>query len=126
MPWCRSTSARATSTTGDWQFLHHRRELDEARIARVNPILHLDAWAPTPLLVLHAEQDEWVPIESQRAFVAALHARGVPSDLVEFRAFPSTGAPFEHIGFGRFASEAKDLGAEFLRRRLLRGAEPHG
>lgn len=126
---CRPHSFRAAiveATTGDWQFLHHRRELDEARIARVNPIRHLEAWVPTPLLVLHAENDEWVPIESQRAFVAALHARGVPSELIEFRAFPRTGAPFEHIGFGRYASEAKDLGAEFLGRHLLGGAEPRG
>lgn len=119
---CRPHPFRAAiveATTGDWRFLHHRSDLDAERIARVNPIEHLEGWRPLPILILHAEHDEWVPIESQRRFAEALVARGVPRGLVEFHAFPRTGAPHEHIGFGRFASRAKDLGAEFLVRHLV-------
>ena len=64
--------------------------------------------------------DAWVSVEGQRTFVRALVARGIPQELIEFHAFPQTGAPAEHIGFGRYASQAKDLGAAFLERQLRR------
>lgn len=120
---CRPHHFRAAileATTGDWRFQHHRAMHDPQRVAALNPIEHLEAWAPIPLLILHAELDAWVSVEGQRTFVRALVARGIPQELIEFHAFPQTGAPAEHIGFGRYASQAKDLGAAFLERQLRR------
>jgi len=119
---CRPHRFRAAiveATTGDWSFQRGREMYDEPRVLRMEPISHLHEWRPVPLLILHAERDEWVNVEGQRSFVRALHAHGVPEDLIEFRTFEQTGAPGEHIGFGRHAAEAKDLGVEFLARRLL-------
>jgi hypothetical protein len=57
-----------------------------------------------------------------RAFIEQLRqrytaARADPA-LVEFKTWPETGAPDEHIGFGRVSNDAKNLQAEFLRREL--------
>lgn len=118
---CRPHRFRAAlleATTGDWRFQQERAMYAPARVAALNPIEHLEHWAAIPTLLLHAEHDEWVSIEGQRSFVRALLARGVPPELVELHEFPRTGAPAEHIGFGRFSSQAKDLGAAFLERHL--------
>lgn len=119
---CRPHRFRAAiveATTGDWSFQRHREMYDADRVARLDPIAHLAAWRAIPLLILHAEADEWVDIEGQRSFVRALRERGVPPSMIEFHAFDRTGAPAEHIGFGRHAAAAKDLGTDFLARHLV-------
>ncbi len=124
---CRPHPFRAAvveATTGDWSFQRAREMYDPERVERMDPVRHLESWRPIPLLILHAEHDEWVQVEGQRSFMRALIARGVPPDLIEFHAFDRTGAPGEHIGFGRFSSAAKDLGTEFLVRRLMGGRAP--
>lgn len=98
---------------------------DPRRLADLDPMAHLDGWRPVPLLALHSETDQVVPIDIQRAFVRRLQehyrALGVDPGLVELRTWPRTGAPREHAGFGRFANEAKNAQVEFLARWL--GAE---
>jgi len=116
----RFRAAILEATTGDWRFQRERAMYEPERVSRLNPIEHLESWAPIPLLILHAEHDEWVSVEGQRVFARALVGRGVPPNLIEVHEFPHTGAPAEHIGFGRFSSQAKDLGAAFLERHLLR------
>lgn len=88
----------------------------------LNPAAHLDAWKPIPLLALHSEADEWVPVAAIRSFIEGLRGRyaslGADPSIVELRTWERTGAPSEHAGFGKYASEAKDIQLSFLRRRL--------
>ncbi|MEQ8850228.1 MAG: prolyl oligopeptidase family serine peptidase [Phycisphaerales bacterium] len=103
-------------------------EHDREKVATIDPMEHLDGFAPLPLLVLHNELDALTPIGAQRGFVRALRAlfaeREANPDLVEFRVFPETGAPSEHAGFGRHANEAKALQTAFLARNLGLSAVP--
>ncbi len=108
------TSVEATS--GSWQHQSHRpmfvgRE-EEAR--HYDPMQHLDTWREIPFQALHAIHDEWMGIEGQRAFVEALKARYADPSTVELVEFGRTGAPHEHVGFGRQAAVAKNRQAEFF------------
>lgn len=89
---------------------------------QLNPIDHLDQWRPIPLLALHSQADAWVPFEAMRSFIAELRStyarRGAAGVPVELASWPVTGAPQEHLGFGRFANEAKNKQVEFLREEL--------
>jgi len=95
-------------------------EHDEDKVNRVDPMHHLEGFRPLPLLALHNEGDEMVPISVQRSFLESLRRhysnRGVDPGLVELHTFSETGAPQEHAGFGRRANDAKNLQLEFLRR----------
>jgi dienelactone hydrolase len=95
----------------------------QALMDAMDPIRHLDTWRPLPLLALHSEADAWVSVEGIRGFTAALRERyaaaGIDPAMVEFVTWPETGAPHEHLGFGRVANEAKNLQTEFLRRHLV-------
>jgi len=125
--------AAVEATTGDLDALYFRREgepgwpvnHDPERVAALDPMQHLNAFAPLPLLVMHSEGDELVPWAGQRAFVGALQARyedaGADPGLIEVKTWPETGSPYEHAGFGRFASEAKTIQTEFLSRHLRPG-----
>lgn len=112
----RFCAAALESTVGDLDALRGRELDDPTRIDRLDPMRRLDQWRPIPTLVLHNKGDEWVPIQAQRRFVAALRARETPSARVEMHEFSETGAPGEHAGFGRFGAEAKRLHTEFLAR----------
>jgi alpha-beta hydrolase superfamily lysophospholipase len=98
----------------------HPHDPDEVR--SLDPMAHLAGFAPIPLLALHSESDKLVPWAGQRAFIDALRAhysaRGADPTLIEARTWHATGAPHEHLGFGRFSNDAKNLQAEFLVRRL--------
>jgi dienelactone hydrolase len=95
----------------------------EERLATLDPLRNLVGWRPIPLLALHSEADRMVPVESQRRFLGELrqHYREelADPDLIRLVTWPTTGAPDEHIGFGRVSNEAKNLQTEFLRRNLL-------
>lgn len=95
---------------------------DPERVRPLDPIEHLDTWRPIPLLVLHSESDRLVPWHAQQRFVDALRARyrsvGADPGLIEVTTWPETGAPEEHLGFGRFSNDAKNLQTEFLSRHL--------
>lgn len=109
----RSTNA----ATASWQVAHN-----PARVARLDPMKHLTSWRPIPLLTLHSERDELVPVATQRRFINALRMnyreRGTDESLVTFHTWPETGAPQEHAGFGRFGNDAKNLQTEFLAMHL--------
>jgi alpha-beta hydrolase superfamily lysophospholipase len=116
---CRPHHYRAAwveATSGDWSDLHAAR-LDPARADRLEPARHLDRWTPIPLLAVHAERDAWIDIAWQRRFLDRVRGvnHGVP---VELLAFPRTGAPHEHIGFGSMSAVAKDAGVSFVRSHL--------
>ena len=101
-------------TTGSWRWQQHRAMFDAARVAAMNPIDHLQNWREIPLLALHNFEDEWIPVDGQREFIEAVRARATHPEVVQFHVYGPTGAPFEHAGFGRMASDAKERVTGFL------------
>jgi dienelactone hydrolase len=103
---------------GDRADVSHDRE----KVRAVDPMEHLAGWRPIPLLALHSEADQLIPVAGMRAFIERLRAeykgRGAEPAMVEMKTWPQTGAPDEHIGFGRVSNDAKNLQTEFLRRAL--------
>ncbi|HYE60694.1 MAG TPA: prolyl oligopeptidase family serine peptidase [Phycisphaerales bacterium] len=93
---------------------------DAAKIAEVDAMQHLRGFRPIPLLALHSEADQVVPVASMRSFVDALRGRYKQAyadpGLVQLHTWPETGAPQEHIGFGRVSNDAKNLQVEFLKK----------
>ncbi len=102
------------ATTGDWEGQRSRPMYQADVVERLNPIAHLSQWRDIPLLALHCELDEWVAIDGQRKFVDAVRAKSSQPEKIELHAFPTTGAPYEHMGFGRMAGDAKQRGTEFV------------
>lgn len=96
---------------------------DPERIVPLDPIEHLEEWRQIPLLVLHTEADEMVPIAGQRVFVEKLRehyrASGADPDLITMKTWPKTGAPSEHIGFGKMSNDAKNIQTDFFVEHLL-------
>ena len=96
---------------------------DREKVRAVDPMEHLKGWRPIPLLALHSEADRLIPVSTMRAFVERLRGRyaaaGADPGMVEMKTWPSTGAPDEHIGFGRVSNDAKNLQTEFLKRALV-------
>ncbi|MEI6475162.1 MAG: alpha/beta fold hydrolase [Planctomycetota bacterium] len=105
-------------TTGSWRWQQHRAMFDAARVAAMNPIDHLTDWREIPFLALHNSEDEWIPVDGQREFIEALRARAILPEHVQFHVYGPTGAPFEHAGFGRMASDAKERVTAFLTHSL--------
>ncbi len=115
--------AAVEGTAGNLGLLygHGRSAHAEDRVAALDPMRHLDTWRPIPLLALHSEADQIVPIASVRTFIDALaqrYAAARASAPVELRTWPHTGAPQEHNGFGLVANDAKNAQVEFLTRWL--------
>lgn len=109
--------AAVESTVGDLRVMKGHPFFDPERVDRLNPIERLDGWREIPLLALHSEIDEWVPVAGIRNFTDALVDEG-KGNGVELVTWPETGAPSEHAGFGRVANEAKNLQTAFLTRYL--------
>lgn len=120
--------AAVEATTGDLQSLYAGTPAadDSPLLERLDPARHLDFWRPIPLLALHSEADELVPWAIMKGFLDRLGRRyaeaGVDRSLIETVTWPTTGAPKEHLGFGSVASQAKDVQAAFLSRRLVEAA----
>lgn len=123
--------AAVESTAGDFALMKRSagfataggRDPEMARLARLDPAARLDSWRPLPLLALHSEADEWVPVAAMRSFCEQLAshyaALGAPPGWVSLRTWERTGAPNEHAGFGKVAAEAKDTQVKWLERWLL-------
>ena len=94
----------------------------ESDVLRVDPAAHLAGFTPLPVLAAHSEADEIVPWEVQRGFLERLRAhyaaRGADPASIEVMTFPSTGAPQEHVGFGKFSNETKNAQTAFFARTL--------
>jgi len=96
---------------------------DPAEIAVQDPSQNLDGFEPVPLLVLHSESDRMVPWSVQSRFIEQLRGRyGGDADLIEVCTWPETGAPEEHMGFGRHSNEAKMRQTGFFSGCLLEAA----
>jgi dienelactone hydrolase len=117
-------AAAVESTAGDFSLMRfYDQRYPRELIERLDPIRHVDGWSATPLLALHSDADEWVPVESIRRLLEALRGRYTalgadPAELLTLKTWPQTGAPYEHSGFGKVANEAKNLQAEFLTKWL--------
>ena len=95
---------------------------DEAAVTPIDPSQHLGGFTPIPLLALHSEADEMVPWRVQEGFLQRLREHyeglGASPSLIEVTTWPETGAPAEHVGFGRVSNEAKNLQTAFLAEHL--------
>lgn len=115
--------AAVESTAGDFIHMPYEDRHAPEVIERIDPARRLDDWRPIPLLSLHSEADEWVPVEAMRSFIERLRRRydelGADPSLIEFITWPETGALGEHAGFGRVANDAKNAQVAFLERWLL-------
>ncbi|MEO1584223.1 MAG: prolyl oligopeptidase family serine peptidase [Planctomycetota bacterium] len=108
-----------------WPIDHDMRAVEE-----IDPMNHLSGFRAISLLALHSEADQTVPWSGMRAFLDELGRRyesaGVSPRSIEVTTWTETGAPFEHAGFGRVASEAKSIQTDFLSRHLLERADGAG
>ena len=112
------TAAAVESTAGDFSVMKGHPFFEPEAVRRLNPIERIDRWRDIPLLALHSEIDEWVPVAGIRNFTQALVHAGTDSNGVELVTWPETGAPAEHAGFGKVANEAKNLQTDFFVRTL--------
>jgi alpha-beta hydrolase superfamily lysophospholipase len=118
--------AAVEGTTGNFDELYfgsaRRSAHDPARVARLDPMKHLDGWRPIPFLVIHSQADRVIPFAGMAAFIERLRehylSRGADPALIEVLTWPETGAPEEHAGFGRYSNEAKNAQTEFFRKHL--------
>lgn len=114
-------AAAVEATSGSWSHQDERamfRDVAAARVARLDPIRNLDGWREIPLLVIHSRGDRWMHWSGQAAFVEALRGRYENPERIEVVLYESTGAPHEHVGFGRMAADAKQRQRDFLARHL--------
>ncbi|RPG07524.1 MAG: alpha/beta fold hydrolase [Phycisphaera sp. TMED24] len=106
------------ASTGNWAAQAHRpmfQPLTPEALQSEDPMARLATWTPIPVLAQHSRLDEWIRFEGQSAFLEELreHNAGHPVDL---QAYDRTGALKEHIGFGKYGAQAKDLCRDFLLR----------
>jgi alpha-beta hydrolase superfamily lysophospholipase len=98
-------------------------DVSPQRLAVLDPMQNLAQWRAIPLLAVHSETDRVVPWEGMREFLEALQSQysqqGADPAIVQAHPFPSTGAPEEHMGFGRHANDAKNAQTAFFRRWLV-------
>lgn len=114
------------ATMGQWRRQRGHtmfQALTDEEFAALNPADHLSQWAEIPLLAFHSRHDEWVPFAAQEEFIARLKSRYTNPDLIEFIAFDHTGAPKEHMGFGRQSAFVKEVQVDFLARVLKSDTE---
>jgi dienelactone hydrolase len=113
---CASVEATTGSWSGRWPTLPDTQR-SEAR--RLDPIGNLDGWRAIPFQAFHSRIDQLVPWEEQRRFTDALLKRYSVAAQVDLVVYDETGAPYEHVGMGRMAADAKNRQAAFLRRWLV-------
>lgn len=107
----------SAGTSPRWVVRH-----DREAVARVSAASHLSGFRPLPLLMLHSEADKMMPFAVAAGFIERLRAHyvriGADPSIIELKSWPSTGAPEEHIGFGRFSNDAKNLQTSFFSKHL--------
>lgn len=107
------------ATSGNWRRQHQRQFFDHESADRLDPIRHLDRWRDLPVLAIHSRRDEWVDFDGQVEFLEGLRNRSARPEEIELMALDETGAPHEHLGFGRRTNEVKLREVGFLIDRLL-------
>ncbi len=114
--------AAVESTAGDFSKMpSYVGRYPQELIDELDPMKRMDDRRAVPLLALHSEKDEWVPVEAIRNFIEGLCPKYEEAgEELTLRTWPETGAPYEHAGFGKVAAEAKDAQVEFFERHLLK------
>ncbi len=97
--------------------------LNDDEIADINPLNRLDGWKDIPVLAFHSKRDEWIPFSGQESFINALKEKSLNPEQIDFVTFDRTGAPYEHIGFGRESAFVKEVQVEFVAKYLKIGIE---
>ena len=115
----RFRAAILEATSGHWRCQHQRQFFDHESADRLDPIQHVDRWRELPVLAVHSRLDEWVDHDGQVEFLDRLRATVSHPDWIEMMSLDETGAPHEHLGFGRRSNDVKNREVEFLRRHLL-------
>ncbi|MFI4853964.1 MAG: alpha/beta hydrolase family protein [Phycisphaerales bacterium JB065] len=105
------------ATTGDFASMHWPRVSAE-RVEALSPVNHVADMPTVPMLAVHSKADEVVPFGPMAAFIEKVREeyarRGVDPELARMHAWDETGAPSEHMGFGRVTNETKNLENGFL------------
>jgi pimeloyl-ACP methyl ester carboxylesterase len=115
-------SAVLEATGGSWTHLRHSpicEALSDEEFHAVNPINRLNKWRDIPVIAFHSRHDSWMPFAAESEFIDALKMKSQNPEHVELVAFDYTGAPDEHMGFGRQTAFVKETQVEFLARHLL-------
>lgn len=114
------------ATGGAWEHLLGTSLFDglsETEFEAVNPMNHLESWSDIPLIAFHSRHDSWIPFQTESDFVHAIQEQSSMPEKIELIAFDHTGAPDEHIGFGRESAFVKEVQVRFLAEHLLRTQE---
>ena len=116
----RFRCAAVEATTGSRSFSNQQAFADPELLVPLDVMPRLDGWREIPILALHNRHDEWIDVAGQERFFAALRDRYLDPERAQLHVYEEhTGAPYEHAGFGRRGSDAKDRQSEFLSRHLL-------
>jgi dienelactone hydrolase len=110
------------ATGGSWSHLRESpicAALSDEEFDAVNPLHHLDSWRDIPVVAFHSRHDAWIPFATESEFIDAMKEQSASPEDIELVSFDHTGAPEEHIGFGRESAFVKEVQVEFLARHLL-------
>jgi dipeptidyl aminopeptidase/acylaminoacyl peptidase len=91
-------SFHGRSGLADWDAIHYQANPYERGgvYERFSPLTHIDR-ARTPMLILHGQEDEDVPVEQSHLFYRALRDHQVPTELIVY--------PREHHGIAERAHQ---------------------
>ena len=85
----------------------------------MDPMKHLESWRDIPTIAFHSRHDAWIPFATESEFIDAIKEQSSNPGEIELVAFDHTGAPDEHMGFGRESAFVKEAQVNFLARHLL-------
>jgi dienelactone hydrolase len=114
------------ATGGAWEHLlgtPFSNGMSEKEFSSVNPMNRLDTWRDIPLVAFHCRHDAWVPFQTESDFIDAIREQSPKPEKIELIGFEHTGAPDEHIGFGRDSAFVKEVQVHFLAKHLLETQE---
>lgn len=114
------------ASAGDFTVMEGHDFFVPERVQRLNPIDHIDRLVSTPIFAVHSKIDSWVPVDGMTRFIEAAkqhhQSQGNDPGLASVHVWEETGAPYEHMGFGKRTNDTKNMENEFLERHLLNGA----
>ena len=88
--------------------------LSKEELSDINPMENLHQWKDIPVMAFHSRHDAWIPYLGQETFIQSLKDKSAHSEDIELVSFDHTGAPYEHVGFGRESAFVKEVQVEFV------------
>ena len=110
------------ATGGSWRHLLNTpfcENMNKDEFKTMDPMNHLEEWVDLPVVAFHSRHDSWIPFKTESEFIEAIKMQSSNPTEIELVAFDHTGAPGEHIGFGRESAFVKEVQIDFLVRHLL-------